>query len=125
VVEWIVTIRIIPDSWNQLFEYFKNLNSKIKTLWYSTWSWCRLNVQCTWRAIYVQAVLLRIVQWGSNYVVAHNGGWPSFWLIWMHACILTQTGSAKWENKPIPRLQFRAANSLDFMSSQLHVRHSK
>jgi hypothetical protein len=38
-------------------------------------------VQCTWRAIYVQAVfLLRIVQWGRSCVVAHNGGWPSFWL---------------------------------------------
>jgi hypothetical protein len=37
--------------------------------------------------------------------------------------ILSQTWSAKWENKPTPRLQFRAAHScsLDFMSSQLHV----
>jgi hypothetical protein len=42
--------------------------------WYSTWSWCQLNVQCTWRAIYVQAVLLlRIVQGGRNCVAAHNG----------------------------------------------------
>jgi hypothetical protein len=35
----------------------------------------------------------------------------------------------KWENKPIPRLQFRAAHSFGFMSSRLHVfcdvRHSK
>jgi hypothetical protein len=42
-----------------------------------------------------------------------------------------QTVSVKWENKPIARvrLQFRAAHSLDFMSSRLHVcgdvRHSK
>jgi hypothetical protein len=43
-------------------------------------------------------------------------------VIWMHACTIRKYFEpAKWENKPIPRLQFRAAHSLDFLPSQLHV----
>jgi hypothetical protein len=85
-------------------------NTKIMTLiFYRTWGWCRRHVQCTWRAIYVQAVfLLRIVQWSRLGAVVH---WSSFWLSFECTTqkYFEQAWSAKWENKPIARVNCNSA----------------
>jgi hypothetical protein len=107
---------------------FRSLNGQIMTLvFYMKLLLAKrtLHVACDLRA-----------NWCSFFELCNETAarWSSFWL-WFECThaplenILSQRGSAKWENILISRLQFRAAHSLDFMSSRLHVfrdvRHSK